>query len=885
MDSLTINGTQKSTVVDCLPIHFKWQVAFEQVRFELQVTTHEKSVYLSEIHQKETAYILREIELDKSSKYQVTVNVYGSQGEKVSFSSSFVTSNFGEFDAHWISDSSCLVEDSEYYNDKRNLVFKKELVVSNTIDETYVHIVGLGYYNLYINGTKVSNYELNNDWTNYNEIVYYDTFDIQGYLNFGHNEVLVELANGWYNPAPMTLFGKYNLRQNLTTGKPTLLAQVVMKSEGKISKTVATDKSWSVAEGPYLFNNMYLGEVIDFRLFDTEEDCFKLHNTDWVRASEVQGPSGKLRSSYIEKIVKGVEVTPKEVYSIDDKRHIIDFGTMVSGFIDATFSGKSGQVIEFVYSEEINADKTLNTDSSLAGFIGKNVAENVVVPGGFGCPERAEQRDKCICRDGVMEFCNQYTYHSFRFVEVSGLSLEQLKGIKAIYAHNQLHEVGHFKCSNAYVSRLYDAAKVTKLNNIHSVIEDCARERFAYGGDMVALAPSQVMMFDSAKLYEKTIFDFIADKATNGGFPETAPFMGIQTKGTGEGAGPLGWQLAVPYLLKMHYQYYGSIELVKQVYPHLQAQFDHLSSLNFDELDNYCLGDWGSKVADKENIKHGSPALSFTACCFYYYHLLLLVHFSKLIGLVDNELEYQQLADNTKQKIIAKFRNEDGSYSDRSQTSYVFALYFELENEPNVLVKQLENAIVSSGFDLQFGIFGQGFFYSIANKYDLNHLVFDCLENELGVKSMLNDGNGALKEFFGDNENGSSNHAMFSSYAYWFYNGLGGISVGEEACGADQITVKPYFATHIDEVDCSFSSNQGKVISRWKRNGSKINLDIQIPYGVKESLVVLPKAYEAKLDGHLISHLDEKHVYIDISETKALNISVNTDLVHAKERC
>ncbi len=877
MDSLTINGTWQSTVVDCLPIHLKWSLPFEQVRFELRVTTHAQLVYFSTFDQQEPGYVLREIELDKSTQYQVMVQVYGSKGEHRSFLSTFVTSNFGEFNADWISDSVAPVEDENYYNETRNLVFKKVFEVSNVIDETYIHIVGLGYYTLYINGTKVSNYELNNDWTNYNAIVYYDTLDIQNYLKVGHNEILVELANGWYNPAPMTLFGKYNLRRNLTTGKPSLLAQVVMKSAGEVSQTIVTDHTWRVAQGPYLFNNIYLGEVIDFRLFDAQDEGFKLHHTDWTRACVISGPSGKLRSSYIEKIAKGAEVKTKNVHSINNTRHIIDFGTMVSGFIDATFLGKSGQVVEFVYSEEINSDNTLNTDSSLAGFIGKKVAENVIVPGGLGSPQRAEQRDKCICRDGVMTFCNQYTYHSFRYVEVIGLPLEQLQELKAVYVHNRLNEVGYFKCSNVHLSRLYDAAKITKLNNIHSVIEDCARERFAYGGDMVALAPSQVMMFDSAKLYQKTIFDFIADRAANGGFPETAPFMGIQTKGTGEGAGPLGWQLAVPYLLKMHYQYYGNLELVKQVYPYLQSQFTHLSNLNFDELDNYCLGDWGSKVADKENIKHGSPALSFTACCFYYHHLLLLVHFAKLIGLSVDAAQYQQWADDTKQKIIAKFRNDDGSYADRSQTSYLFAVYFKLEEDISSLVKQLEKAIVASDFDLQFGIFGQGFFYAIANQYDLSHLVYPCLTNERGVNTMLTDGSGALKEFFGSNDNGSANHAMFSSYAYWFYNGLGGISVAEEACGADQIAIKPYFAEHIDSVECSFMSNHGRVLSHWQRNGRQIRVNVSIPYGVKQGVVILPIAFAGSLAEHLSSHSDEKHVYIDISRTKALNISVNTD--------
>ncbi|MDV5171614.1 family 78 glycoside hydrolase catalytic domain [Photobacterium rosenbergii] len=776
------------------------------------------------------------------------------------------------------------VDDQQYYDDRRNLVIKKSLHVSDATEEAYINIVGLGYYNLYINGNKVSNYELNNDWTNYSKIVYYDTFDILAYLKQGENEILVELANGWYHPAPVTLFGKYNLRNNLTTGQPMLLAEVIVR-EQEHEHTFATDESWVVAEGPYLFNNMYLGEVIDFRLINRDGGKIELLDTEWVNVVETTGPEGVLKPSFIDKITRSRELTPAEVYSLEPTRHIIDFGEMVSGFIDASFTGKDGLVVEFLYSEEINADKTLNTDSTLAGFVGKEVAENVIVPGGEGAPARAEQRDRCICRDGVMSFSNQFTYHSFRYVEVTGLTLAQLNHVKAVYAHTSLNDVGHFHCSDNDLNYLYQVAKTTKLNNIHSVIEDCARERLAYGGDMVALANSQAMMFDSANLYEKTIDDFIADRMDNGGFPETAPFMGIQTKGTGEGAGPLGWQLAVPYLLKTHYRYYGNIELVKRVFPYLEAQLTHIKILNADDIADFCLGDWGSKIADQDNVKWGSPALSFTAACFYYYHLNLLTEFAAILGLADKRADYQQQADSVKSGLVEKYRNDDGSYADKSQTSYVFALYFELESDHQQLVASLDKLVRSAGYDVECGIFGQSFFYTLAHKYDFNHLVQPWLNNALGLKHMLDDGNGALKEFFGDNFNGSCNHAMFSSYISWFYNGLAGIAVCDDACGADKVVVKPYLASNIAEVKASYLSASGKVGCQWLQNSGITHLSVQVPAGVKECTLILDRKYLSTISPENIKYLDEKHVHIDITGINELNLELNTDLVSAEECC
>lgn len=49
--------------------------------------------------------------------------------------------------------------------------------------------------------------------------------------------------------------------------------------------------------------------------------------------------------------------------------------------------------------------------------------------------------------------------------------------------------------SNSALNELYAAALRTKLNNVHGVWEDCARERLSYGGDMVALSASNLMCF------------------------------------------------------------------------------------------------------------------------------------------------------------------------------------------------------------------------------------------------------------------------------------------------------------------------------------------------------------------------------------------------------
>lgn len=82
---------------------------------------------------------------------------------------------------------------------------------------------------------------------------------------------------------------------------------------------------------------------------------------------------------------------------------------------------------------------------------------------------------------------------------------------------------------------------------------------------------------------------------------------------------------------------------------------------------------------------------------------------------------------------------------------------------------------------------------------------------------MLKNDASTLKEFFGDNLNGSNNHAMFSSYSSWLFQALGGITVAEEAVGADVILISPSFTDTINFVDCWHQTIRGRIECRWRR--------------------------------------------------------------------
>ena len=108
----------------------------------------------------------------------------------------------------------------------------------------------------------------------------------------------------------------------------------------------------------------------------------------------------------------------------------------------------------------------------------------------------------------------------------------------------------------------------TELSNLFSVESDCPhREKFGYGGDIVAASEMAMLNFDMSRFYAKAVQDLADAVRPNGGFTETAPFVGHQpAMAWARSPGPVGWGTAQPFLLWQLYQYYGDRRLLEENY-------------------------------------------------------------------------------------------------------------------------------------------------------------------------------------------------------------------------------------------------------------------------------------------------------------------------------
>ncbi|STV44861.1 alpha-rhamnosidase [Klebsiella pneumoniae subsp. pneumoniae] len=80
--------------------------------------------------------------------------------------------------------------------------------------------------------------------------------------------------------------------------------------------------------------------------------------------------------------------------------------------------------------------------------------------------------------------------------------------------------------------------------------------------------------------------------------------------------------------------------------------------------------------------------------------MLIIAKICDDLGFKEKWLKYIGKANKIREKILSLYKNTDGSFADRSQTSFVFAIYFDLcddiESSLNALIdliKKEQNVI------------------------------------------------------------------------------------------------------------------------------------------------------------------------------------------------
>ncbi len=607
-------------------------------------------------------------------RYYWKVRFWDGQGNASEWSQPawFETSmmNASDWKAKWITDQRPLPQkDEDFYKETPNPLLSKDLQIKKEVQSARLYIAGLGYSIAYINGQRIGDHRLDMPWTQFGRQVMYNTFDVTEILHKGKNTLAAMLGNGWYNPMPIRLFQRWNLRDYLTVGKPCLKAQLRIVYEDGTTETIITDNSWKAGDGPVLKNSVYLGELYDARLEQKGWNEPGFSNSQWKNARVIQGPGGILIARYIPPVRVTKTVKPIKMTEPSPGVYIFDFGQNFAGVPRLKVHGPTGTRVVMRGGEDIHPDGTLNYLTVITAQL-KSMWN---LKGGAGCPEDPMMINTYILSgNGEEVFTPEFTFSGFRYLEVTGYpGIPDLNAVEGLRMNTDLEMAGSFECSNDLFNRIQEATLWTFMSNLFSVQSDCpAREKLGYGADIVVTAEAFCYNFDMSSFYRKMVQDFANDVRPNGGMSEIAPNVGINEAGMGGETGSPGWQLAFPFGMKVLHDYYGDRATLEKHYQVLKKQVDFMHSVTPGHIVQKDIG-------DHESIDAKPTALSATA--FYYHHVIILKEFAELLNKEDDITAYGKLADEIRTTILKTFlKPGTGIFDSGTQGAQLIAFNYDL---------------------------------------------------------------------------------------------------------------------------------------------------------------------------------------------------------------
>jgi hypothetical protein len=281
-------------------------------------------------------------------------------------------------------------------------VFRKEFTVARPVRRAIAHSSGVGFFELYLNGTKVGDEALAPLWTNYRKTVFYVTHDITKLLRPGRNAFGAMVGNGFYNVTG----GRY-AKFVASFGPPAFLMQVRIEYEDGGVAEVLTDGSWKAAPGPIVFSCIHGGEDYDARREPAGWMQPGFDDSKWRGAGYDGAPGGELRAQSAPAIKVGETFRAVKVSEPAPGVRVFDLGQNFAGWPRIRVRGAAGTAVRMNTGEWLDAKGFVNQTS--AG--GSGIFFTYTLKG-----------------EGVEEWHPRFSYSGFRYVQTAGdaevLSLE-----------------------------------------------------------------------------------------------------------------------------------------------------------------------------------------------------------------------------------------------------------------------------------------------------------------------------------------------------------------------------------------------------------------------------------------------------------------------------
>ncbi len=863
--NLKCDGLREAIQVSPDKLFFSWNLESEregvfQSAYQLIVKREEDVLWdTGKVSSEACLYIPYEGKgLAESSRYEWLVRVWDQSGRATDFAASFFETGLLHWGGEWIgydepADGKVFDPKKPFYcaddfDKGENDYFlppapylRKEFALERKVKSAKIYISAFGLADVRINGKPVGSERFVPGMSNYTETVYSAAFSVTDLVKEGKNTLSVILADGWYA-------GYIGLNNREWYGRePRVLVNLVITSEDGEQSTIVTDGTWKAAYGGVREADIMEGEKFDARMEPAgwRENGFDDTGWDRVRTGSEYDLTpqphpgvgvtvhGVVQPAGIREVKREGGNNPDRQQGCRERRTIrIRFDQYICGVLRLSLRGERGAKVVIRHAETLNEQGELHVTGNRSA---------------------RSQDEYILSGEGEESFSPRFTYHGFRFAELTMEGKAELIKAEGVRIGTRLLHTTKFHTNREIVNRIYGMVLATERANLFEVPTDCTArdERLGWGNEGNHFLSAMTYINDQYRMIRKWTKDIWDGQRKDGALEAIAPTMMMKDV---EGfVGDIQSNHGI-YMIYTLYRMYGDTNVIKEYFPQMLKFFDFLER-NSDRHIRTSIGcDWLGILEETgysdEQHGYGDSCPTIVGTAHYVFVVKMMAEMCRALG----SREYEEKFENLRREILRTLRNHyiqrDGSLRSKKQGDYLIALacgMFE-GREEEAAADFLERKMTEKGYVRWFGGTAITPYMPITlkrlGKTDLVNL-FLISERYPGIGYMSKMGYDTIWERWdGVREDGSLHpqamnamcHEGYAVIGAYLISGLAGIDT--ISGGFREILICPGISKEITACSCSYQSVYGEISVDWNLTGDCFEITIKIPCSTNARLIL-----------------------------------------------
>ncbi|CAH1192441.1 Alpha-L-rhamnosidase [Paenibacillus allorhizoplanae] len=793
-------------------------------------------------------------ELQSRARYLYKVKVWDNMGCESAWSDiawwEMGLLDQGKWQAEWITPHESEMDPQS----EPAFLLRKQFEVGGDVLSARIYATAAGVYELYVNGTRVSDELLAPGWTSYPTRMQVQTYDVTDLLQRDGNGIGILLGDGWYKSG----MGFEN--KNFKYGeRRAALAQLHIRYQDGTEAVVVTDTTWKASTGAIQYSTIYHGETYDARLEQAGWSSVNFRDDEWASTQICSDVSLDVLVPQENAPTRVTEIIRPIAYFVTPAGdHVLDMGQNMVGRVRFTVTAPAGTQIELKHAEVLDKEGNIY----------------------FGNLRPAKQVVTYIAKgNGPESYAPYFSFMGFRYVKVEGFPGQEnglpLDAFVGEVMHTDMEPTGEFECSDARVNQLQSNIRWGQRGNFLDVPTDCPQrdERLGWTGDAQVFISTALFNYQGGPFFTKWLHDMKAEQRPNGGIPFVVPDVvgGENSAAWGDAAVICPWTV---------YQYYGDKRLLAEQYESMKGWISYIRSQGDQEYlwnTGFHFGDWLALDA-KENSYIGATPVALVATAYYAYSTRIVRDAARALGHEEEAQAFDELYQGVIQAFRDEFITKNGRVAAPTQTAHILALVFNLvEDEVRARVaKDLNELILDNDYHLSTGFVGTPYLcFALSNNgYHETAVKLLLQESYPGWLYSVSKGATTIWEhwdsiksdgsFWSDDMN-SFNHYAYGAIGDWMYRKIAGLDMDITLPAFKRIHIEPLFGgNRLAYAKTAHNSLYGRIESGWQVDQGQIQMRVRIPANTTAEVI---------LTGAAIGSVQEGGLPLDISIPGIQNIS------------